>query len=54
MAIEPGQNAPLGRAVIGGLIFATCATLFLVPTVFSLVHGRKLGHQAAAATPWSH
>jgi multidrug efflux pump subunit AcrB len=54
MAIEPGQNAPLGRAVIGGLIFATCATLFLVPTVFSLVHGRKLGHQAAAATPSSH
>jgi multidrug efflux pump subunit AcrB len=40
MAIEPGQNAPLGRAVIGGLLFATCATLFLVPTVFSLVHGR--------------
>jgi multidrug efflux pump subunit AcrB len=40
MAIEPGQNAPLGRAVIGGLIFATCATLFLVPTLFSLVHNR--------------
>ena len=41
MAIEPGQNTPLGRAVIGGLIFATCATLFLVPTIFSLVHGRQ-------------
>ncbi|MEA2944220.1 MAG: hypothetical protein QOD09_4749, partial [Bradyrhizobium sp.] len=56
MAIEPGQNAPLGRAVIGGLIFATCATLFLVPTVFSLVHGRKLdpADQADAATPSSH
>jgi multidrug efflux pump subunit AcrB len=40
MALEPGQNTPLGRAVIGGLIFATCATLFLVPTLFSLVHGR--------------
>ena len=40
MAIEPGQNAPLGRAVIGGLLFATCATLFLVPTLFSIVHGR--------------
>jgi multidrug efflux pump subunit AcrB len=39
MAIEPGQNTPLGRAVIGGLVFATCATLFLVPTIFSLVHG---------------
>jgi multidrug efflux pump subunit AcrB len=35
------QNAPLGRAVIGGLIFATAATLFFVPVVFSLVHGRK-------------
>jgi multidrug efflux pump subunit AcrB len=40
MAIEAGQNAPLGRAVIGGLMFATCATLFFVPTVFSLVHAR--------------
>ncbi len=33
------QNAPLGRAVIGGLIFATVATLFFVPTFFSVVHG---------------
>jgi multidrug efflux pump subunit AcrB len=33
------QNAPLGRAVIGGLIFATTATLFFVPTFFSVVHG---------------
>ena len=33
------QNAPLGRAVIGGLLFATVATLFFVPTVFSAVHG---------------
>jgi multidrug efflux pump subunit AcrB len=40
MAIEPGQNAPLGRAVIGGLLFATCATLLLVPTLFSVIHGR--------------
>ncbi|MDB5393779.1 MAG: transporter [Rhodospirillales bacterium] len=40
MAIEPGQNTPLGRAVIGGLIFATCATLIFVPTMFSLVHAR--------------
>ena len=40
MAIEPGQNAPLGRAVIGGLMFATVATLFFVPVVFSLAHGR--------------
>jgi multidrug efflux pump subunit AcrB len=35
------QNAPLGRAVIGGLIFATAATLFFVPTVFSIIHGRS-------------
>jgi len=35
------QNAPLGRAVIGGLIFATFATLFFVPTVFSILHGRR-------------
>ncbi|HWF05144.1 MAG TPA: efflux RND transporter permease subunit, partial [Candidatus Angelobacter sp.] len=34
------QNAPLGRAVIGGLIFATVATLFFVPVVFSMIHGR--------------
>jgi multidrug efflux pump subunit AcrB len=32
------QNAPLGRAVIGGLSFATFATLFFVPVVFSLIH----------------
>ncbi len=35
------QNAPLGRAVIGGLIFATVATLFFVPTIFSVLHGRR-------------
>jgi multidrug efflux pump subunit AcrB len=35
------QNAPLGRAVIGGLILATLATLFFVPVVFSLVHQRS-------------
>jgi multidrug efflux pump subunit AcrB len=35
------QNAPLGRAVIGGLIFATVATLLFVPTVFTLIHGRR-------------
>ena len=43
------QNAPLGRAVIGGLIFATVATLFFVPTVFSIIHGRKSAHPAHAA-----
>ncbi len=35
------QNAPLGRAVIGGLVFATAATLFFVPVVFALIHGRR-------------
>ncbi len=40
------QNAPLGRAVIGGLIVATCATLMFVPVVFSIVHGRKASHPA--------
>jgi len=35
------QNAPLGRAVIGGLVFATCATLMFVPVVFTIVHGSK-------------
>jgi multidrug efflux pump subunit AcrB len=35
------QNAPLGRAVVGGLIFATIATLMFVPIVFSLLHGRR-------------
>jgi CzcA family heavy metal efflux pump len=35
------QNAPLGRAVIGGLIFATIATLFFVPVIFSVMHGRR-------------
>ena len=39
------QNAPLGRAVIGGLLFATGSTLFFVPTFFSLLHGWR--HKAA-------
>ncbi len=40
------QNAPLGRAVIGGLLFATIATLFFVPSVFSIIHGRLETRQA--------
>ena len=43
------QNAPLGRAVIGGLAFATIATLILVPLIFSLVHGRRQ-HATLATT----
>ncbi len=38
------QNAPLGRAVIGGLIFATGATLMFVPVIFSIMHGRAHGN----------
>ena len=45
------QNAPLGRAVIGGLIFATIATLFFVPVVFSIIHARY--HPASAPVPAS-
>ena len=50
MALATGeggeQNAPLGRAVIGGLVCATIATLIFVPAVFSLLHG---GRRPAAA-----
>jgi multidrug efflux pump subunit AcrB len=42
------QNAPLGRAVIGGLLFATAATLIFVPVVFSIVHAR---HGRGAPSP---
>jgi len=45
MAIGMGeggeQNAPLGRAVIGGLLFATVATLFFVPSVFAIIRNQK-------------
>ena len=41
------QNAPLGRAVIGGLMFATLATLFFVPSVFSLLHRARRDVSAA-------
>jgi multidrug efflux pump subunit AcrB len=41
MALSSELNAPLGRAVIGGLVFATVATLLFVPAVFRLVHERK-------------
>jgi multidrug efflux pump subunit AcrB len=44
------QNAPLGRAVIGGLIFATVSTLFFVPVVFSIVH-RNYRRLPAAEAP---
>jgi Cu/Ag efflux pump CusA len=45
------QNAPLGRAVIGGLLCATVATLFFVPAVFSLIHNirKQTGQELATA-----
>jgi len=45
------QNAPLGRAVIGGLVFATFATLFFVPCVFSMIHGRRARRMAQQGSP---
>jgi multidrug efflux pump subunit AcrB len=45
------QNAPLGRAVIGGLLFATFATLFFVPCVFSIIHGRLERRRLHGAQP---
>jgi len=44
------QNAPLGRAVIGGLVFATVATLFFVPVFFSLLHGLRARPAKAEAS----
>jgi multidrug efflux pump subunit AcrB len=45
------QNAPLGRAVIGGLIFATVSTLFFVPVVFSIIHRNYDAKPAPQANP---
>jgi multidrug efflux pump subunit AcrB len=54
MALSMGeggeQNAPLGRAVIGGLLFATIATLLFVPVVFSMVHRRKAENRTEPKT----
>ncbi|MFF7710580.1 efflux RND transporter permease subunit [Pseudomonas sp. NPDC007930] len=44
LALSAEQNAPLGRAVIGGLLLATLATLLFVPALFSRVHGRHQPH----------
>jgi CzcA family heavy metal efflux pump len=45
------QNAPLGRAVIGGLVFATIATLFFVPVIFSVMHGRRTRKASVMPNP---
>jgi multidrug efflux pump subunit AcrB len=47
------QNAPLGRAVVGGLCFATVATLIFVPVVFSIIHQRR-GRAAVSAMGEPH
>jgi len=44
------QNAPLGRAVIGGLTLATVATLGFVPVVFALLHGRRAKAKSSEAS----
>ena len=54
MALTHEQNSPLGRAVIGGLLFATFATLLFVPVIFSIVHGRthtQLASDSASGVP---
>ena len=48
------QNAPLGRAVIGGLVFATVSTLFFVPAVFAGVHSRLARRRAAREASQQH
>ncbi|MGC1302798.1 MAG: efflux RND transporter permease subunit [Caulobacteraceae bacterium] len=48
------QNAPLGRAVIGGLSFATLATLIFVPTVFAVVHSRRSRARALQTQGFAH
>ena len=49
MALSAEQNAPLGRAVIGGLTFATTGTLLLLPVIFSLAHGFMARRKAERA-----
>jgi multidrug efflux pump subunit AcrB len=48
------QNAPLGRAVVGGLIFATTATLMFVPVVFSMIHRKQDAKETAPEIPNAH
>src|SRR5437660_11934896 len=48
------QNAPLGRAVIGGLLCATVATLVFVPAVFSVFHGRHASAETSSPPESDH
>jgi multidrug efflux pump subunit AcrB len=54
MALSAEQNAPLGRAVIGGLICSTLATLLFVPAVFRLVHARQPNRRTQSAPDLPH
>jgi multidrug efflux pump subunit AcrB len=56
MALSAGQNAPLGRAVIGGLMCSTIATLVFVPVLFAIAHSKSsqkadLAESVPPATP---
>ena len=48
------QNAPLGRAVIGGLLFATVSTLLFVPVVFAAIHTRLARRATSGSSPPHH
>jgi multidrug efflux pump subunit AcrB len=50
MATGYSQNAPLGRAVIGGLLVATIFTLFFVPCVYAMVYSRRTARQKGEAS----
>ena len=51
MATGYSQNAPLGRAVIGGLLVATVFTLSFVPCVYAIVYSRRPAEQKGRASP---
>jgi multidrug efflux pump subunit AcrB len=48
------QNAPLARAVIGGLFFATFATLVFVPTMYRLLRRKAVSSSSSSSKPYSH
>jgi len=50
-ALVAGAGSGIGRAVIGGLCFATVATLFFVPVFFTIVHGGKKDHRPPPIHP---
>jgi multidrug efflux pump subunit AcrB len=50
MATGASTNAPLGRAVIGGLLVATLFTLFFVPSVYAMIYNRRSTRQKERAS----